>query len=277
MQERFFSFEDAQKLKDSFLKACEVFQDYAFILVPTLEKHQEKLPSGALVVGSCEDGQLITLRRDWTISLARFMSSIRNLKLPLKVFYWGNVFSVDEGELFQMGVEHLGYKELSSDAEVINRLCQYLKAMGVNQFVVSIGHMGIIRRILEKYQGEQVIKYLFEKNFSELKRYPELFELLFMQGDKRVVEEFLKKHPEFERECKELLELSEYLKDTSISFDLSEIRLQDYYTGVIFEVFHPKLGYPIAGGGRYDRLYSAFGKDTPAVGGAVYLDRLLEI
>ena len=56
-------------------------------------------------------------------------------------------------------------------------------------------------------------------------------------------------------------------------YDLSEVRLQEYYTGIVFEVFHPEVGYPIAGGGRYDELFLS----SKAVGGAVYLDLLLEV
>jgi len=35
-QERFFNFEDSERLKGFFLKACEVFKDYRFIMLPSL-------------------------------------------------------------------------------------------------------------------------------------------------------------------------------------------------------------------------------------------------
>ncbi len=281
-EERFFSFEDSEKLKLSFLKACDVFRDYKFVMLPTVERYESGLFTHAyrpFLVGLCQDGTLLSLRTDWTVSLARFLSSIKYLELPVKVYYWGNVFSPSEDtERFQMGIEHLGVRDLHSDAQVIEKLCEYLIECSVNNFVVNIGHMGIINSMLEKYeQRDEIIKALFEKNFSGLKKYPELMELLYMQGDRKVVEEFLRKHAEFSKECEELLEISEYLKDIPLSFDMSEIRLQRYYTGIVFEIFHPKLGFPIAGGGRYDKLYAMFGKDIPAVGGAIYLDRLLEL
>ena len=49
-----------------------------------------------------------------------------------------------------------------------------------------------------------------------------------------------------------------------------------YYTGVLFEVYADQVGFPIASGGRYDRLLRKFGKDTGATGFAIRLDRLLE-
>ena len=52
-----------------------------------------------------------------------------------------------------------------------------------------------------------------------------------------------------------------------------------YYSGLVFEVRHPSLDEesPIAGGGRYDGLMRAAGAaiDVPAVGAAIYTDRLL--
>jgi ATP phosphoribosyltransferase regulatory subunit len=59
-------------------------------------------------------------------------------------------------------------------------------------------------------------------------------------------------------------------------------RRLDYYTGFVFELGSetPRNGKPIAGGGRYDRLLSLIrnrdgsGGDIPAVGFALWLDRL---
>jgi ATP phosphoribosyltransferase regulatory subunit len=52
-----------------------------------------------------------------------------------------------------------------------------------------------------------------------------------------------------------------------------------YYTGFVFEVLTSKLGprSPLAGGGRYDTMLSTAGsaKDVPAVGAAIYTERVL--
>jgi ATP phosphoribosyltransferase regulatory subunit len=45
----------------------------------------------------------------------------------------------------------------------------------------------------------------------------------------------------------------------------------DYYTGMIFEGYTPELGYPIIGGGRYDKMMAAFGSPCPAIGFALGL------
>jgi ATP phosphoribosyltransferase regulatory subunit len=58
------------------------------------------------------------------------------------------------------------------------------------------------------------------------------------------------------------------------------VRDLDYYTGFVFEAVDPKRGdgRPAIGGGRYDRLARRLGaaEDIPAVGAAIWIDRLAE-
>jgi len=56
--------------------------------------------------------------------------------------------------------------------------------------------------------------------------------------------------------------------------DLGEVRGLDYYTGLVFRVFAPGLGFEVGGGGRYDGLLARFGRPLPAVGFMLGLDRL---
>ena len=60
-----------------------------------------------------------------------------------------------------------------------------------------------------------------------------------------------------------------------LSFDLGLYRSLDYYTGMLFEVYLPEMGYPVAGGGRYDKMMQRFGLECPATGFAVGVDRVL--
>lgn len=62
-------------------------------------------------------------------------------------------------------------------------------------------------------------------------------------------------------------------------FSASFARNLDYYTGFVFEAFDPAGSdtRPVVGGGRYDRLMRTLGaeQDIPAVGAAIWCDRLL--
>jgi ATP phosphoribosyltransferase regulatory subunit HisZ len=59
-----------------------------------------------------------------------------------------------------------------------------------------------------------------------------------------------------------------------VIFDLGLVRSIGYYTGAVFEVYDPAAGAPIGGGGRYDDLLGRFGRDLPAVGFALGIERL---
>ena len=60
-----------------------------------------------------------------------------------------------------------------------------------------------------------------------------------------------------------------------VSFDLSMLSMYDYYTGIVFKAYTYGTGDAIVTGGRYDNLLKQFGKDAPAIGCAVNLDRLM--
>jgi ATP phosphoribosyltransferase regulatory subunit len=59
-----------------------------------------------------------------------------------------------------------------------------------------------------------------------------------------------------------------------VIFDLGLARGLGYYSGAVFDVYDPALGAPLGGGGRYDDLLGRFGRDLPAVGFAIGVDRL---
>ena len=69
--------------------------------------------------------------------------------------------------------------------------------------------------------------------------------------------------------------LQSYGIDRYVTFDLGIIRDFEYYTGMVFEAYTSGLGYPICGGGRYDRMAGSFGREQPATGFALGIERVL--
>ena len=64
----------------------------------------------------------------------------------------------------------------------------------------------------------------------------------------------------------------------SIVFDPFLVRGMGYYTGAIFEVAHPELGYSLGGGGRYDGMIGRFlGTEVPAAGISLGFERLVDL
>ena len=60
-----------------------------------------------------------------------------------------------------------------------------------------------------------------------------------------------------------------------VLLDLGEFRGFDYYDGVVFDVFTSAVGCEIGGGGRYNHLVGQFGRDLPAIGFGLDLDRVI--
>ena len=69
-----------------------------------------------------------------------------------------------------------------------------------------------------------------------------------------------------------------FVRTASMTFSARFVRRLDYYTGFVFEAHAPDTApdKPVIGGGRYDRLLGTLGakKDIPAVGAAVWVERL---
>jgi ATP phosphoribosyltransferase regulatory subunit len=56
--------------------------------------------------------------------------------------------------------------------------------------------------------------------------------------------------------------------------DLGLVHELGYYTGAVFEVYDPAVGFALGGGGRYDQLIGRFGKPRPACGVALDVQRV---
>jgi histidyl-tRNA synthetase len=65
---------------------------------------------------------------------------------------------------------------------------------------------------------------------------------------------------------------------TPLVFSHNLVRGMGYYTGAIFEIQHPELGYSLGGGGRYDGMIGRFlGTDVPAVGFSLGFERIVDL
>ena len=76
-----------------------------------------------------------------------------------------------------------------------------------------------------------------------------------------------------------LIEVYDILKaeglDSYAAIDLSMVPNLDYYTGIIVKGFTKGVGFPICSGGRYDNLTAKFGRNLPATGIAMGLERIM--
>jgi len=218
------------------------------------------------------------------VQVVKSVSFLRIKHFPLRAYYFGTLYYTGRScESFQAGVELIGVPETEGDAEVISAIHDYLRSLGLRDLIVSIGHVGIVRSIVEKLRGErrrEVEQAFREKNISLLRDLlgeGVVSELPLAQGGSEILD--ILSSLGFVREREELENLGELLSSGGVRFvyDLSEVREFPYYTGVVFEFFCPGVGSPVAGGGRYDRLSEVYGESFPATGGTVYLDLMMDV
>ena len=270
----------------------EVFEcwGYNFLKLPAFEFYESQREAlgekvrEAITFRDPSTGELLSLRTDFTVQVVKSVSFLRIRHFPLRIYYFGTLYRVGQSyESFQAGVELIGVREIEGDAEVVTAIHDYLRSLGLRDLMVSIGHVGIVRKILsdlEEEERDRVERAFREKNVSLLR---EVFgqsvvsELPLAQGGREVLT--LLDELNLRREKEELETLGGLLETAGVrfSYDLSEVREFPYYTGVVFEFFCPEAGHPVAGGGRYDRLSEVYGEQFPATGGTVYIDLAMNL
>lgn len=248
------------------------------------------------------DGRILALRPEMTTPIARIASGKLPGTAPWRLMYGAQVFRYEEiqtgkqREFNQVGVELIGQAGPEADSEVLALAIDTLKRMGLNSFTVSLGHTGILRGLLENLAAEEAQlneakNLILEKDFVGLHQFlnkaglngreqQSLAELLTRHLKPPEIKENMNRLPAAIREAlNELLDIYGFLEKYGyadyLTLDLSTLRSQAYYTGMVFEIYTSGIGYPIGGGGRYDRLLQLFGRDYPATGFALGLERVM--
>lgn len=244
-------------------------------------------------------GRLIAMRPDSTVPIARIVATrLKNSKLPLRLFYNQNIFSLNRyltgrsDEIVQAGIELIGSSSKMADYEVLSAAIQALSAFDKN-FRLEIGDIGFFSELvlmldITEAEREEI------RHLVEAKNYPALNDLLDKIGDSPAAralkqlprlfggEEVFEKaamlfsDPKIDTILNNLKgiykKLSELGFNGNITVDLAIVNRIDYYSGVVFRGYLQGYGEPVLWGGRYDRLISEFGYDIPAIGFGINVD-----
>ncbi len=208
------------------------------------------------------EGTLMVLRPEMTSPIARLICSRRKqLDLPLKLYYAENVFRKThvfrKQEMLQVGLECFGRGGLEADVEVVHVLMEALSAVGVINYVVELGH---IENVQDK--SERELRALLQGDYASLVALPRIGDAGILKAGshlKEFADAFQKAHPK---------------KVSHVQYNLGRVEAIAYYSGIIFNVMVPGVGYVIGSGGRYDGLMARYGWDVPAVGFALEFDKL---
>ncbi len=253
-------------------------------------------------------GRNVALRPEFTASIARLVANtFRNEPKPFRIFCMGSAYRYDEPqrgryrEFWQSDYELVGTNRPEADAEILMLTDSLMRNAGLDEFTMKIGHVGVIRgilqqekisekeqnaimQIMDKKEYDAAIK-LTEKAGAPKKCATILRQLVECKGDE--ISEVTRRMKELVREYQKSIAAVENLEEIlklvtesecrmDMSVDAGFARGLEYYTGMVFEIFVPRLDIALGGGGRYDKLVELFGGEpTPAVGVAHGIDRIM--
>ena len=240
------------------------------------------------------NGELLCLRPEGTAGLVRALitNGLMNDEIK-KFFYLGPMFRYErpqkgrKRQFFQAGAELIGEESTKSDVEIILLAKTILDKLNI-KYKLDINYLGK-KDSLDSYRT-YLREYL--QNFKD-----ELDEKVYARLQRNPIRAIDSKDANIQKICKKASDISEFLnneekesfkktieslKDLKIKFNLNKnlVRGLDYYTGTVFEFTVDGLGAQnaVIGGGRYDNLIKELGgRDLPAIGFALGIDRLAEI
>lgn len=275
---------------------------YGEVRTPALE-YEEVLERAGLAQDRAvyrtfdERGQVLTLRWDMTVPIARVVATrYATAEPPLRFSYFAHAYrDVRQGraqprEFLQAGIELVGSPAPDGTAEALHVLCRALDAAGLRDYRIGLGDAALYPALMEQAgvpgaQREVLLGALVTRDLVGLENAVRglslseaateaLLRVPGLRGGVDVLaDERLGGSGEMLQRLHALLEPDVQQR---VIFDLGLVRQLGYYTGAVFEVYDPALGVPIGRGGRYDDLLGKFGRPLPAVGFALGIERLHE-
>jgi ATP phosphoribosyltransferase regulatory subunit len=274
----------------------------AFELADVMEKWLGPSEANAMLrFVDPESGEVVALRPDMTPQVARLVATrLRSAPSPVRLCYQGSVLrrrherSRRRRQIQQLGLELIGMEALAGDLEVIETATSAVRAAGLQDFTLDIGHAAIATSLLDGLGAAEragLIEALTLKDTAKVS------ELARSSGAPPAIQKALAALPELhgadeawsvatqvfngtpaEAPAAVLRRIWDWAKRANIAsnlmVDMGELRKLDYYTGVTFQILAHGPGEAVGSGGRYDHLFEQFGTARPAAGFAIDLGNL---
>ena len=277
-------------------------------LLDTLEKKSGSAIKNEIYQFKDKGDREVALRFDFTVGLTRYVASQKTLKLPAKFSSFGGVWRYDEPQkgryrfFHQWNIETFGNLNTEHDAEIIEFTSRFFDNLILPNIIIDINHRKLaesyisqifesnettllhdIFRAVDKTQKKskgEILQEYKKKGYSP-EKLEKILEFSNLKGTPSEIEQYLKiSNLSLLPGWDELCTLYDTLKDRgvdNIRINFGVVRGLDYYTGIVFEAFDSTsdLG-ALVGGGRYDSLPNAFGRDDlGATGVAGGVERII--
>ncbi len=251
-------------------------------------------------------GRLLGVRADITPQAARIDARQTGQDAPVRLCYLGTVLRAYQDAIggtrapLQLGAELYGHAGIESDIEIIDLMLETFRIVGVEKFVLDLGHVAIFRGLVEEagldpQQEQQLFDALQRKAIPEINQllnqwsipnrvHTMLSSLANLNGGQETLSQargLLSAAPsDVIQALDQLGRVAKKIRDNrpevEVHFDLSELRGYQYQTGIVFAAFIPGYGQEVARGGRYDNIGETFGRSRPATGFSADLKVMLD-
>ena len=271
---------------------------YQYVIPPMLE-YLESLITGTghdldLATFKVVDqltGRLMGVRADTTPQAARIDAHILNQQGVSRLCYAGTVLRTKPDGLartrepLQLGAELFGHAGIEADIEIQRLMIKALQLMGLSDLHIDFSHVAIFENLIQSANIQPALEQalyaaLQSKDKSAVASLASgldatiqqaLMALTDLNGDVTMLDKAESVLPKLQAITKAVAELRAVASNLSdlnvqVGFDLSELRGYHYHSGMVFAAYAQGYAGPLALGGRYDEVGSAFGRARPATG-----------
>lgn len=240
------------------------------------------------------------LKYDQTVPLVRlFSNNQNNLPIPFKSIQIDYSFRADRPQrgrlrqFTQCDIDILGDPSINAEIDIINTTAKTFASLGFKNFVCKVNDRRILAELIslsgikkeqeadvcicldkfDKIGIDGVAKELYQRSYND-KQITNLLSAINSVNDStgkdklsRLISLGVKK--ETIKNLETVLDTVNALSTNGFKaeFDITIVRGQGYYTGIVYEFYMPGFGGACAGGGRYDGMIEKMtGKPVPAVG-----------
>ncbi len=264
-----------------------------------LESVWEKYPSAfrnRLVTLNSPYAEPCVLMGDPTLAALAYMSAHHAPhERPLRLCYAQKVYrrgesNEDPFESYQVGAELLGWNGHGAEVEMLSLIMESFEKLSIPLPTIVLGDVQILKHLCTALSREEEKGLLaalsvasYEEYYRRIERIsfqngtaPFLQALPHLKGGEEVLRKAKDLCPELPLE--DLREIVSALKELgygkNLRLDLSLFREIGYYSGPVFDIYLPREGRSLGGGGRYDGLLSQYGIVGQALGFNIDLERM---
>ena len=286
-------------------KMLSLFHSYGYhLVIPPLMEYTQSLltnidPDLSLKTIRIADrfsGRQLGMRADITPQISRIDAHLLSANDGInRLCYAGTVLHAFPDTLYstreplQIGAEMYGFDGIGADSEIISLMLKSLAILGVKNPLLSLSALAhlhsddknALRQMISSKEQEAV------HQFCTQKRLPENLTAAFvalptLYGEVPTVLQQAAKVLPNQKDIQAALNdldtvYQQFTACYRIHLDLSELRADNYHSGLLFAAYRDDESEAIARGGRYDGLGRYFGRERPAVGFSLDLKNFLEL